>query len=430
MNNLILGSVKANNNTIETTFSCNGRMRKFFKNRKFVAEYNISIEGTPPSILTIPFLAVACPVAWANNADIYVDECDETFLYSLKLIKKTLREFYPQMNFGGRIQVKNVVKVPNRNLSRKMVLYSGGVDSLATLMRHQSENPLLFTVMGKNFAPPFIADIAKDVSNKCGLELRTVNNNPYGILDLPMLAIFRKQTKGDWYRQVMHGLALLGLSAPVTYVDKIGTVYIAASLTNEMLEPYGSHPEIDNNVKWTGTHVIHDGHELSRQQKIFLIANQMKKTLQSHQLRVCNFPNLNGNCGRCEKCVRTIIGLEVAGMDPNLCGLPLQKDLGLYAKESLLKGNWDLDPHICWVWSDIQSSIIPNMQLPNPELRSFIEWLPTVDFKTIKSSTTRKSSKLKASFWEKGKPLMLYSPYFCHVMFRKFYNRFERYLHI
>jgi hypothetical protein len=430
MNSVVLNSVKAKNSTLEIDFACNGRMKKFFKDRKFVAEYNVCIETTPPSILVIPFLAIACPVVWADNAEVYVDECDETFLQSLGAVKKTLRKFYPQMNFSGRIHVKKVVKASNRNSFRKMLLYSGGIDSLATLIRHQSEKPILFTVFEKGFAPAFIVDIAKDVSKECGLELRTVKNNPYGTLDIPMLATYRNKINGDWYQRVMHGLALIGLSAPIAYMENVKTIYIAASATKELLQPWGSHPEIDSNVAWDGTNAIHDGFELSRQKKICLISEYIKKYHHQLKVRSCNFPTIVQNCSVCEKCSRTIVGLELAGINSMECGFMLREYTFPTIKENLLRGKWNFGGNEDWLWKDILSQYSHNMNLPNPKLNSFLEWLSTIDFQIIKSSTSGNSSKIKLLVWKMIIPIIMYYPYFCHVIFRKFYKNFEAFLHI
>ena len=430
MNSVIINAVKAKDNVLEVSFSCTGRMRKFFKYRKFVAEYNVCIEKTPRSILLVPFLATACPIVWADDAEIFVNECDETFLQSLEVIKKSLQRFYPGMNFRGNIRVNKSVRSTDHAFARSMSLFSGGIDSYATLIRHQAENPILFTVYGKGFAPYSIVKIAMDVSKKNGLELRTVRNNPYSILDIPMLAIYRNKIGGDWYQRVMHGLALLGLCAPITYVDRIGTIYIAASATKEFKQPWGSCPEIDNHVRWSGTNVIHDGFDLSRQQKLFLIADYIRKKNCQIYVHSCNFPNLPKNCGICEKCSRTIVGFELAGIDPTRVGFLIGDDLASSIKENLVEGNWDFGLPEQWLWTDIKYYAKRTLDLPNPEMEKLVEWLSNLNIASIKSRTSKKSSKLKSILWEMGIPLIKYLPYPLYTKFRIFYNRFEKHLHI
>ena len=85
MTRLVITSVESIGNRFIVRFSCTGARKKFLKKTVFFAEYNTSIEGVPEAVLVIPFLGTVCPVAWANQADVYVDTIDETFLHSQKL---------------------------------------------------------------------------------------------------------------------------------------------------------------------------------------------------------------------------------------------------------------------------------------------------------------------------------------------------------
>jgi len=430
INRLFLESVKANNNIIEVDFSCTGRMKKFFVENKFIAEYNVSVEAAPRSIQVIPFLATACPIVWADNAELIIEECDETFLKSLEVIKIVLQKFYPRMNFGGRISAKKIIKTPISDFTRCMSLFSGGIDSLATLIRHHTENPILFTIFGQGFTPDSVIEISKNIAETFGLELRTVRNNPYSILDLPMLSTYRQKIGGDWYRRVMHGLALIGLCAPVSYVEKAGTIFIASSATKDFKRFLGSHPEIDNNVRWAGTRSFHDAYDLTRQQKMFLIADFLKDKNWHFRIRTCNYPNLPNNCSRCEKCSRTIVGLQLAGINPNQYGYYVQKDTAALIKENLLRGNWNFDEAEKWEWEDIQHYAGRRVNSQNSEMRAFLNWLLSFDIKASKSRTISKKSRFKSALWHIGIPFLRLWPYAVHLMFRKLYKRFRQQMHI
>ena len=430
MDSLVLDSVRANNKIITIDFSCTGRIKKFFTENHFIAEYNVSVESVPRSIQIIPFLATACPIVWADNAELIIEECDETFLKSLEVIKTVLNKFYPRVNFAGRISAKKIVKTPTSDFTRSMSLYSGGIDSLATLIRHHIENPILFTIFGQGFAPDSVVKISKNIAETFGLELRTVKNNPYSILDLPMLSTYRQKIGGDWYQRVMHGLALVGLCAPVAYVEKVGTVFIASSATKTFKRFLGSHPEIDNNVKWAGTRAFHDAYDLSRQQKMFLIADFLKDKTWQFQIRTCNYPNLPNNCSGCEKCSRTIVGLQLAGINPNQYGYHVQKDTIALIKQNLLRGNWKFDEPEKWEWEDIQNYADHGINLQNSEISEFFKWLISLDIKAIKSRTSSEKSRFKSMLWQVGVPFLRSWPFAVHVMFRKFYKRFRRQMYI
>jgi hypothetical protein len=91
-NRLTVTSVEAANNRLTISFSCKGQIQNYFTQNQFLVEYNASIEGVPEAILIIPFLASICPIAWANQADVYVEEADKTFLCSLGHVQKTLQK--------------------------------------------------------------------------------------------------------------------------------------------------------------------------------------------------------------------------------------------------------------------------------------------------------------------------------------------------
>jgi hypothetical protein len=89
------------------------------------------------------------------------------------------------------------------------------------------------------------------------------------------------------------------------------TVLIAATDHYTQLSPWGSHPLLDPLWSTEATTIIHDGSEATRAEKIMNWICRSDLALQN--LRVCLSPNDQYNCGRCEKCLRTMIPLYVAG---------------------------------------------------------------------------------------------------------------------
>jgi hypothetical protein len=88
--------------------------------------------------------------------------------------------------------------------------------------------------------------------------------------------------------------------------------YIAAAHSQDELLPAGSHPRIDPLWSTERLEFIHDGVEATRLEKITLIS---RYDVALKTLRVC-YLNPKGayNCGRCEKCLRTMIGLQLCGV--------------------------------------------------------------------------------------------------------------------
>jgi hypothetical protein len=238
-----------------------------------------------------------------------------------------------------------------------------------------------------------------------------------------MLSSYRADINGDWWTRIMHGLALLGLCAPLTHTDKIGKLYIAASWYEEFQRPWGSHPEIDNKVRWTGTTVTHDGYELSRQEKIEIIAQYIMKNDPQLRIRSCLDPHKGENCSRCEKCSRTIIGLELAGINPNEHGFTVETDTFLSIKSNLLGGEWDFDDGEKYVWGDLRKHANHNRNLPHPQAALLVNWLLDVNSKDIKSRQRRRTISM---LWKMLAPLLKYIPYELYRILRKTYKVFER----
>jgi len=310
-------------------------------------EYDTSIEDVPESILIVPFLGTVCPVAWINKADVYVDTIDETYLHTLPKVKRTLQHFYPRMRFCGEIHAKNVVKPDVQVHSKNMMLFSGGIDSMTTYIRHQTENPVLASIHGADVplanreAWSTLVGSLKAFSDKTGSKLSPIRSNFMSMLHALILNVcYARYVPVSWYYGVGHGLALLSLCAPIAFKEKIAKFYIASSQTKDDSSPLGSHPDIDNNVEWTGTKVVHDAYELTRQDKIKVLADYIKTTGHNMCVRSCWDPNRGDNCSRCEKCSRTIIGLELEGIDPNQCGYVVNADTFSWIKQNLMRGKW------------------------------------------------------------------------------------------
>lgn len=104
-------------------------------------------------------------------------------------------------------------------------------------------------------------------------------------------------------RNLTQGTAL----ASTALLLGFGTVYIPASYSYSQLFPLGSHPLLDPLWSDEAVRIIHDGCESTRTQKIKKISEN-KYALE--HLQVC-FDQALGNCGKCEKCIRTYITLKL-----------------------------------------------------------------------------------------------------------------------
>lgn len=79
------------------------------------------------------------------------------------------------------------------------------------------------------------------------------------------------------------------------------------------LVPMGSHPLLDPNYSSAAVDIEHDGIRLSRLDKIRLISQWQRGLQHVRSCFDCFRPPGVLNCGRCEKCIRTMTGLLACG---------------------------------------------------------------------------------------------------------------------
>jgi hypothetical protein len=182
--------------------------------------------------------------------------------------------------------------------------FSGGVDSFYTLLKHQDEITTIVLVHGFDFSlgdtllREKVSAAARDVAAALDKTLIEVETNLKDFSD-------RFAKWGPAY----HGAALAGVAHFLT--PQLSKVYIPATHTYADLFPWGSHPILD--PLWGSEEIafVHDGNEATRVDKVRLIA---KYELPMRHLRVCCVTSPGSyNCGRCEKCLRTMVNLRVVG---------------------------------------------------------------------------------------------------------------------
>ena len=134
-------------------------------------------------------------------------------------------------------------------------------------------------------------------------------------------AVYSRANDG-WWHGFQHGIGLIGHVAPYIYKNNISKVYIAASFTIQEKGKVtcASDPTIDDNVRFCGAKVKHDGYEASRQDKIKYICQYSRENNVEIPLRVCWESTGGSNCCKCEKCYRTLFGILAEKEDPRKYG--------------------------------------------------------------------------------------------------------------
>ena len=196
-------------------------------------------------------------------------------------------------------------------------LFSGGVDSFYTLLKHREEVTHIIFVHGFDIAledrvlRAQASRMAREVAKELGKTLIEVETNIRRFSD----------TIVGWEKY--HGAAMAGVA--LLFQRRFRRVLIASSHTYGGLAPWGSHPMLDPLWSTEATEIKHDGSEARRVEKMRHISEH---ELTMRWLRVC-FKNPNGvyNCGHCGKCLLTRITLRTVGALDRCETLPGDLDL-------------------------------------------------------------------------------------------------------
>lgn len=407
MNSIALDTISVDENTVRYEFTHPSGLRRFFSGEDLLVEYDVSMEDVPDGILAVVWLSNVCPIAWATGTDVRVPRLDTTFARAIPRVGRAFEEMYPDLVNESTITVAEAETTAHRpgESNRSAMLFSGGVDSVATYYRHRDEAPLLISVHGHDVS---LADtdgwakrreIIEGFATARALDTRYVSAN-IGSFQEPFLlyAHFGSGLYSDWIDAVHLGLGLTGLCAPLTYTEDIGRLYVADSIhrlhVESAVDEVANHPSVIREIAWDGTRVENDGYPLTRQEKIDLIAEELGD--DPLELHVC-LESATTNCSRCEKCLRTALPLVLAGLDPNDYGFDIDADSFAYAREQFESGSWRIDAGRIPSWVDIQNAARrrkDTVEFDSPEAEAFFEWIATVDVDEFEESQRQVGRRL------------------------------------
>lgn len=196
---------------------------------------------------------------------------------------------------------------PGRPGRGKAAFFTAGIDSWDTLLAHEKEISHLVYVHGFDVPGQTAEEQAlvgrrvREAAAARGFELHEIHTDHRES---------GEKLVGNF--AFSHGamLAAVGLML----ANSIDTVFVASSNPYSQMFPHGSTWMLD--PLWSTNHVRirYDGADKWRSAKAFGVARGHPDLLP--HVIVCWDGYLKGkNCGRCEKCVRTMMSLHIAGMD-------------------------------------------------------------------------------------------------------------------
>lgn len=347
-----------------------------FRAHVFVATYgSADLSEIPDSLLLVPLLANLAPVAWALDIDLCVPTIDSVFLDALEKIKESLASMYPKLAWKGRILPDTVDTPAAYPAEKPALLFSGGVDSIASYLVHREEDPVLVTALGRSPFEDLTLEVEKQRRTCAEFAARHKARHVPVFTNLNRLFIAKHLPLGpSWWSKVQHGLAFLGLCAPLSPSLGIHTVYLASTHTENSNMTWGSHPAIDNRVAWGATTAKHDSYHLSRQQKLSLIAEHIRNEDPGLLFQVCRRSPEHTNCSWCGKCCRTMMGLAVAGVDPNRHGFHLAKRTLEHLRKQLDCREFLTTENNRFMWTDIQRNLPERPEVKIEGLSEFFAW--------------------------------------------------------
>jgi hypothetical protein len=244
-----------------------------------------------------PFLAATLVWCLRHREDLFVDgPVSPSLLDEVEEITAVLRSFFPSAI--RPVAVRAAAKqepTPGRELTAS--LFTRGLDSWFTLLvareDPQLQPPLTHTV----YCPTFNAKGWRDELREAKLQAVRAASARAG------LQLIQLETNVN--RLAGHGQFAMALALG------FANLLISSGDMRGGLIPRGLHPDLDPRFSTTRTRIVHYG-DASRIQKAQRVARSQSAL---DTLDVCQYDYLeqDRNCGRCEKCLRTMLELHALG---------------------------------------------------------------------------------------------------------------------
>ena len=276
------------------------------------SEYESFLDGSPENFLP----ALLLP-AMHRREDLTIEgRVDPRLLRQSGQVQEILVGWYDDLT-PVQIHAEPGSPEPRTPASGIGSFFSGGVDSFHTLIESQSGHiPLAGTVThivyvrstaGSNYrgfgVPLRVSDDTAFMEREM-IEVARQKKVEIIPVDMNMQALFPNFNWDTHY----HGAAMATLAHCLS--RGIGLQIISSSFTYPNLRPWGSHPMTDPLWSSDKLRLYHYGCHVSRAEKAADVVGNDPVAME--HLRVCLYDAAK-NCGKCQKCVRTMISLDIAG---------------------------------------------------------------------------------------------------------------------
>jgi hypothetical protein len=270
-----------------------------------------------------PFVPPAWLFAARHGLDVRVPEGVSARMAEGLPVAGALYEDWSDRLGGERFRAPALHAPPvqrDRRGDRAAAFFSGGVDSMFTVAHNLRRYSRTDSRAIKGLVLVHGLDISL-ASRERFAHTAAVLGETARAIDVQLVAPatnVRDLVPGlDWFT-FGHGpcLALVALALS----GRFHTIYVPSTNPYVQLVPCGTHPALDPHWSTEAIEFVHDGAAFGRTQKTMRLAAQPALLAG---LRVC-WKNIGAdyNCGRCEKCLRTMVTLALHGLAPRATHFP------------------------------------------------------------------------------------------------------------
>ncbi len=278
--------------------------------------YEISGEILPPPVQVYDFAVIAAIfIALREGRPIHVEgPVTESLLRNLEEFQEAWALWRPSYKCVG-ITADQILPDQPAQPRRGVIAASGGVDGTFALLRHHSGHAGLRTarpvcaMLVHGFDIPLTRRDAFDRAHRSVAAMTSALGVPLATVRTNWREVAGKHWLMEYYAALsaclhqFHGLANVG-------VGGAGDDYA------HLVVPFGSNPVTNHLLSGGGFQVHTEGGGFNRTARVRLICDYPEI---ASKLRVCwEGPITGGNCGRCEKCVRTMLNFMANKQEP-LC---------------------------------------------------------------------------------------------------------------